>query len=403
MEIRPILSAMWRNRTGSVLIALQIALTLTIVVNSMFLAIERTQFIGRPSGIDVANIVAVTSLGFGRDYQQDTTIDADLRLLRDMPGVVAATATASIPLSGSGSSTGFRANMDDDAPTANGNYFPFDHAAAETLGVEITEGRAFRDTEIRADMDPDSERMPNQVIMTKKLADTLFPDLPSAVGQRVYNNLGESAEIVGVVKHMFGSWVHWDNLENVVWYPMRPSAPIARYLIRTEPGQRDRVLADVEPLLSAANRTRIVRNVRTLEEIAARSYEGDRAMAILLGVAISLLMTITGLGIVGLASFAVSQRTRQIGTRRAIGARKRDIVRYFLTENWLMTTIGLAAGTLLTYLVNYQLSRLFETARLDVRYLVVGVALLWLLGLVAVAGPARRAAQISPAIATRTV
>ena len=403
MEIRPILSAMWRNRTGSVLIALQIALTLTIVVNSLFLAIERTQFIGRPTGIDIDNIVTITSLGFGNDYQHDATIEEDLRLIRAQPGIVAATSTRSIPLSGSGSATGYRASMDEDAPMVNANYFLFDDHADEALGVVISEGRGFLETEIRQDQHPDSERLPGQMIITKALANKLFPDQPTAVGQRVYNNLGESAEVVGVVELMFGSWVHWDNLENVAWLPTRPNAPTTRYIVRTEPGQRDRILAELEPLLSEANRTRIVRNAQSLEEIVGRSYEGDRAMAIVLAVAIGLLLTITGLGIVGLASFSVSQRTRQIGTRRAVGARKRDIVRYFLTENWLMTTIGLAVGTLLTYLVNYQLSEMFESARLDPRFLVGGVALLWLLGFLAVAGPARRAAQISPAIATRNV
>ncbi|MEO0579384.1 MAG: FtsX-like permease family protein, partial [Pseudomonadota bacterium] len=250
---------------------------------------------------------------------------------------------------------------------------------------------------------PDSERMPPQTIITKHLADALYPDLPTAVGQRLFNNLGESSEIVGVVEHMFGSWVHWENLENVIWFPVRPDSHRTRYIIRTQPGQRDRVLNEIEPLLADANRTRIVRNARTLEEIAGRSYEQDRAMATVLSVAIVLLLTITGLGIVGLASFTVRQRTKQIGTRRAIGARKRDIVRYFLTENWLMTTLGLILGTVLTYVVNYQLSEMFETARLDVWYLLGGMAALWLLGFLAVAGPARRAAQVSPAIATRNV
>ncbi|MEM1261462.1 MAG: FtsX-like permease family protein [Pseudomonadota bacterium] len=403
MEIRPILSAMWRNRTGSVLIALQIALTLAIVVNSAFLTIERTEFIGRPSGLDEKNIVTITSTGFGSDYDHDATINADLELLRSMPGVVAATASGHIPMSGSGSATGYRASMDDGAPFENGNYFEFDEYADEALGVNIIEGRGFLPTEIRRSDDPNSERMPAQAIVTKALADKLYPDLPSAVGQRLYNNIGESAEIIGVIEQMFGSWVHWQNLEQVVWWPVRRSPPTTFYMVRTEPGLRDQVLADMEPLLSQANRTRIIRSPRTMEEIIGRSYEGDYAMATVLAIAMVLLLTITGLGIVGLASFTVRQRTKQIGTRRAIGARKRDIIRYFLTENWLMTTIGLVIGTGLTYFLNYQLSQLIDSSRLDPWYLGAGVLALWLLGFLAVAGPARRASLISPAIATRNV
>ncbi len=403
MEIRPILSAMWRNRTGSVLVAVQIALTLAIVVNSMFLAVERIQFIGRPSGIDEANIFVVSSNGFGNDYEHDATIDADLRLLREMPGVIDATATRSIPLSGSGSATGYRASMDEDAPIENGNYFFFDQGAKETLGVNILEGRGFQEGEIRPANDPNSERMPEITIITKAFADKLFPDLPSAVGQRLFNNVGESSEIVGVVEHMYGSWVQWSNLKNVAWMPVRPPGPLVRYMVRTTPGQRDTVMIKAETQLAESNRTRIVRDARSMEEIVAGSYQEDRAMATLLIIAISLLLVITGLGIVGLASFAVRQRTKQIGTRRAVGARKRDIIRYFLTENWLMTSIGLLVGTVLTFTINYQLSKLFDTARLDPSYLGLGMLALWLLGLLAVAGPARRAAQISPAIATRNV
>ncbi|MEM8984832.1 MAG: FtsX-like permease family protein [Pseudomonadota bacterium] len=403
MEIGPILSAMWRNRTGSVLVALQIALTLAIVVNSSFLAYERTEFIGRPSGIDEKNIVTITSLGFGSDYDHDATIDADLALLRSLPGVVAATASGHVPMSGSGSATGYRASMEDGAPMENGNYFEFDEQADEALGVNIIEGRGFLPTEIRRSDDPNSERMPEQAIITKALADKLYPDLSTAVGQRLFNNVGESAEIIGVVEHMFGSWVHWQNIEQVVWWPVRRSPPSTYYIIRTQPGQRDSVLTQIEPLLSASNRTRIIRNPQTLEHTIKRNYEGDSAMATVLTIAIGLLMMITGLGIVGLASFTVRQRTKQIGTRRAIGARKRDIIRYFLTENWLMTTIGLVLGTVLTYTLNFQLSQLFDTSRLDPWYLIAGMLALWLLGFLAVSGPARRASLISPAIATRNV
>ena len=298
--------------------------------------------------MDVENITTVSSLGFGSDYDHEATINADLRLLRELPGVVAATASRAIPLSGSGSATGFRSSEAEDAINVSANYFQFDDQADETLGVTFAAGRGFLPEEIRPSDAPDSDTMPPQIIITKAMADKLFPDAPSAVGLRVFNNFGESSEVVGVVERMFGSWVHWENLENVVWYPVRNGGPTVRYIIRSHPGQRDAVMTEIEPLLANANRTRIVRTVRSLEEYAQRSYRGDRAMAVVFTFAIGLLLTITGLGIVGLASFSVSQRTKQIGTRRAVGARKRDIIRYFLTENWLMTTIGLVFGTLMT-------------------------------------------------------
>lgn len=402
MEFRPILSAMWRNRTGSVLVALQVALTLAIVVNCLFMAKGRLDQINRPSGMDIENIITVQSIGFGNDYAHDATIEADLRLLRNLPGVIAATSTASIPMSGSGSATGYRTTLDEDAPRETANYYSFDEHAVEALGVTISEGRMFRDVEIRRSDDPSFDRMPPVVIVTRAYAEKLFGDEP-ALGKRVYNGIGESAEIVGIIEHMYGAWVSWSELGQVLWLPQRPDEPLSRYIVRAEPGQRDALMPVIEKALADSNRNRLVRNVHSMEEVVARSYEGERAVAVVLVVAVVLLLIVTGLGIVGLASFTVRQRTKQIGTRRAVGAKKRDIIRYFLTENWLMTTIGILLGTVLTIALNYFLAAQFDIDRLNLAYLFGGVLLLWLLGFVAVADPARRAAKISPAIATRTV
>ncbi|MEM7430696.1 MAG: FtsX-like permease family protein [Pseudomonadota bacterium] len=401
MEIRPILSAMWRNRTGSILVAIQVALTLAIVTNCMFMAKSRIDFIARPSGMDVENIITVQSLGFGLAYEHGPTIVEDLRLLRAIPGVVSASSVNSIPMSGSGSATGFRAGLEEDAPRETANYYVLDEHAVETLGVNMIEGRPFHDYEI-LDAGSSNGDMTEQVIITQAYAEKLFGD-ESAIGQRVYDGLGESGEVVGVVEHMFGAWVSWSGLSQVLWFPRRPTGPAVRYLVRAEPGQLDSLMPVIEKTLADSNRNRLVRNVRSMQDAIAGSYAGDRAIAVVLFVAVVMLFVITGLGIVGLASFAVRQRTKQIGTRRAIGARKRDIIRYFLTENWLMTTIGLTIGTFLTIGLNYFLAAQFSIERLDITYLVGGVFALWVLGFLAVAEPARRASKISPAIATRTV
>ena len=402
MEIRPILSAMWRNRTGSVLVALQVALTLAVVVNCMFLAKGRIEFIARPSGIDIENIITAQSLGFGDDYEHDATIENDLRLLRELPGVIAVTSSNGIPMSGSGSSSTYRASIEDDAPTEVANYYGVDEQAADAFGVNIIEGRGFRDVEIVRSDDPNIERMAAQTIVTKEFAEKLFGDEP-ALGKRIYNGLGESAEVIGIIEHMYGSWVSWGNLGQIAWFPERTTGERVRYIIRAEAGKRDALLPIVEKTLTDNGRNRLVRNVRTMSETVANSYANDKAVAIVLFVAVVLLLIVTGLGIVGLASFAVRQRTKQIGTRRAVGARKRDIIRYFLTENWLMTTIGIIFGTVLAVGLNYLLAAKFGVDRLNLYYVLGGIFVLWLLGFIAVAAPARRAAKISPAIATRTV
>jgi putative ABC transport system permease protein len=118
---------------------------------------------------------------------------------------------------------------------------------------------------------------------------------------------------------------------------------------------------------------------------------------------VTLLVIITALGIIGLASFTVKTRTKQIGTRRAVGARKIDIIRYFLLENWLMTSFGVVAGIGLAMLLNGALVIWFSMDMLNLFYVPMGILGLWALGLLSVLGPARRAAAIPPAVATRTV
>ena len=117
----------------------------------------------------------------------------------------------------------------------------------------------------------------------------------------------------------------------------------------------------------------------------------------------SLLLVITTLGITGLASFSVSRRTKQIGTRRALGATRGHIVRYFLVENFLITSAGLFIGVGMTIGLNMALVSTLSFPKLEFTYVLAGAAALWIVGLLAVSGPAQRASTVPPAVATRTV
>ena len=117
----------------------------------------------------------------------------------------------------------------------------------------------------------------------------------------------------------------------------------------------------------------------------------------------ALLIAVTCLGIFALATFNVSTRTKQIGTRRAVGARRGDIVRYFLVENGLITSAGILCGCALALAAGYWLSLEYALPRLDLYYLVGGVLALWGIGQLAAWQPARRAAAVCPSVATRTV
>jgi len=401
MGFRPMLSAMARSKTGPILVALQIAITLAIVINALFIIAQRIEKMNRPTGIDVDNVVIVYARGFGEDFDTERSVADDIELIKSIPGVVAATVSNHVPLSGSGSGTGLRTVPDetlDAVPTAR---YRWSEEGLDSLGVELTRGRNFLPGEIEY-MRPGDEEAPPSVLVTQELADDLFGD-EDALGKTVYWGDLEPSTVVGIIGHMHGSWVNWDKLGNVVIQPGKPLHTTNKYIIRTEPGLRDGLIPVIEQKLGESNRRRVVKSVRSLEEMAARSYRQDRGMAIILSLVIGLLVCLMVLVIAGLSSFNVTQRTRLIGTRRALGATRAAIVREFLLENWLIAASGALLGALLTVGIAWWLQVSFQLPRLDWRYLPAGIAALWVVSSLAVIEPARRAASVPPAVATRSV
>jgi putative ABC transport system permease protein len=325
----------------------------------------------------------------------------DLQILRNLPGVQAATVVNAVPLSGGGSSTSLHTEPNQKGRRGDVNYFQVDEQGVATFGVEIVEGRDL-DAAVVTKPERNSSTSPPEILLTRDAAREMFPQ-ESALGKTVYTGTNAPITIVGIIDHMHGSWPMWDKVGNVALFPVISDESYARYMVRAKPGQRDAAMKLAEEALGKVDNGRVILRTRTQEYIAASIFAEDRAMAVYLAVVIALLLGIAALGIFGLAAFNVSTRTKQIGTRRAVGARRTDILRYFLAENWLITTVGVAVGCVLALLLGYWLSTTFELPRLKLYYLVLGVAGLWIVSLVAALRPARRAAMVSPAIATRTV
>jgi putative ABC transport system permease protein len=401
MGFRPMISSLMRSRTGPILVALQIAVTLAIVINALFIISQRIEKMNRPTGIDVPNVIITDVRGFGAGFEVIDSIRNDIDLLKSIPGVVAATVSNHAPLTGSGSGTGLRTVPEETVEPVSTARYQFSEDGLDALGVELDRGRNFLPEEVHFQTIGTDLPIPS-VIITQDLADELFGD-EEALGNTVYWGDMQPSTVVGIIGHMHGSWVNWDKLGNVVIHPGKPAYTNNRYIIRTEPGMRNELMPIIEQRLGDSNRQRVVKHVRSLEELAARSYRSDRGMAIILSIVIAMLIGITVLVIVGLSSFHVAQRTKQIGTRRALGATRGDIIREFLLENWLVTTAGAVFGVVLTAVVAYWLETTFELPRLDWLYLPAGIGVLWLLSSLAVIVPARRAASVPPAVATRNV
>lgn len=403
MEIGPIWRAMMRNKTGAILIALQIAVTMAIMVNAISIMQEKDRMMSRPSGLDEHNLFSIASVGFAKDFNERVTIEEDLAALRAMPGIVNAIQSNAVPLSGSGWSMGLQTEPGAEIDgTGVGLYFVDEHGL-DTYGVNLLAGENFSASDVvwreRA-----ATEWPDKTIITRAMAEAMFPDdWASALGKTVYIADTQPITITGIVEKMQGSWPGWDGFERVMLVPTHTLFGATAYLIRTEPGMRDSVMPQVEELLADRNKDRIVRSMRSMDEIRERSYRSESSMITILTFTIVLLIAITSLGIVGLASFSVNRRTRQIGTRRALGASKLVILRYFMTENFIISLGGVLLGAALTVGLNILMIETFSLTRITWYLVPVAMLLLLAVGQIAVFGPARRASSVPPAVATRTV
>ncbi len=404
MEISPILKSLRKNPVAALLIAAQVALTLAILANVLFIVSDRIATMSMPSGIDEPNVFTFASqdIGEGRNPIDGTL--ADLDAVRAIPGVIAAATQIGIPMGQSGWQTGVTLKAEEkvEGPERLAALYMVDERMLDVYGMQLLEGRTFNAEEVIAWKTGDQPKPP-VVILNKALSQKLFPD-GSALG-RMINITGDPGEpaqqVVGVVDTIASPWPRSQNPDRVVFVPFRPSGS-TNFIVRTEPGELDRVMAAIEEALFKVDRNRIVDGIRDFKTTRARAFEGDRAMAVLLAAIALALLAVTAFGIVGQVSFWVTQRTKQIGTRRALGARRSDILRYFQLENALIVLLGIAVGCTLAMAINGALVKYLSFGALPLSWLPIGALVVLVLGQLAVLGPALRATRIAPAIATRT-
>jgi putative ABC transport system permease protein len=401
MAIGPILRAMRHNRVRVALIVIEIALTLAIVTNCVNMILNARQTMTRKSGFDDANLVQISLDNFGKDFEDAgylrNTIDADVRAIRGIPGVVNATNTYFLPWIGGGSS-GYVFKPGDHEPYQT-QLYPAGQTMFDTLGVKITEGRGFT----AADYEPVEANQPSRAyVISRALAKKIFGNV-SPVGKIVTSRDGSSPRhIVGVIDDFYNPY-GWPIGEFVLFGSRRSGDNNgASYLVRVAPGSMKSVTGVLEQRVLANNHNRVA-TIRNVSEVKDRFFQTGRLTIVAMSAVIVILVFVTALGIVGMTSLSVTERTRQIGTRRALGATRRDILTQFLTENWLITTGGLLLGIGAAYGLNFALAAQVAGAKLDWWLLAAGMILLWVAGLAATLPPALRASGLSPAIATRSV
>ena len=403
MEIGPIFRAMMRNRLGVLLIAVQIAFTMTVVVNAIYIIVQRSESMARPSGLDEPNTFHISSVGYGNNFNESVVMDEDLAMIRQLPGVVSATVTNAIPVSGSGSSSGYMVEAGRREMMVAAAIYRVDENVLDAMDLQLVAGEPFSAGQVvrRAN---NEEREATDIIMTVAMAEALFPgEAMSTAGKVIYGVDDTPLRVIGLIDQLQVPWPGSTFVEQSILQPEVVLDGSTTYLIRTEPGYRDELMLQVEERLAASPHQRILRNNQSFEYTRDESYRIDQLMTSVLKVVIATLMFITSLGIVGLAVFSINRRRKQIGTRRALGATRPDILRYFLLENVLISGVGVVLGAALTIGFNMFLVQAFNMPRIEWYYTPLGMVVLLVLGQLAVIGPARNAAHTPPALATRSV
>ncbi len=278
----------------------------------------------------------------------------------------------------------------------------------DVLGVRVVEGRYFRPEEFMV-IDPQTSRDTAPVVLvTQEFAKKMWPDAPSAVGKTLYlGNTPDSPalQVIGVVGRLQTPWAQVREAHTFsVVFPERLLQPYNYYVVRFKPGVGDAARQSVLDTLARNDPDRVTsKGLQSFAEMRASRYRGEHAVAGLLIAVTAFLLLVTASGIVGMVSLWVNLRRKQIGVRRALGATRVDIVRYFVTENLLITSLGVIAGVIAARLLNALLMRSMSLPQLPWEGLALGALALLALGLVSVMGPALRASRLSPALATRSV
>jgi putative ABC transport system permease protein len=409
MEIKPIFAALMRNRTGPILVALQVALSLAILSNALHIVNVRQAVAARPTGVtaeqDMFSLRA-QALKPGGHEEQLAMQQMEVAALRAVPGVVSVATTNQLPLSSSGNYNSMAARQEQTKQSANAAAYVTADSLVKTFGLKLVEGRDFNADDYQIVDQRTSELKPRGVIITKALGEKVWPDATSFVGKTIFYGFGgegRPATVIGVLERLQTPGAALDSGEYSTMLPARQTFNgRTQYSIRAEAGQIDRVMQDAQTAIRKVHNGQVVARTRTMLEDRTNRYKADNALSWMLITVSILLMMVTASGIVGMASLWVTQRRKQIGVRRALGARRFDILRYFVTENLMITTTGIGGGLMGALALNQLLVSKLELARLPAEYMVIGAAAFWALGILAVYGPAWRAASISPALATRS-
>ncbi|MBQ4812218.1 hypothetical protein A7985_19260 [Pseudoalteromonas luteoviolacea] len=400
-DLKPILKTLWKSKTGPILLIIQIAVAFTILINVGYMAVHKWHEINKPSGLNeerlftfMANL-PVEPDNYKAQLEQDF---ADILELSSVENVIA---TNSIPLTSWGLGLALNKTESDESYITYAGVYSMTDGFIDTLGLEVVMGRKFDHAEMLLSS-TDYTVQSSTVMVTQAVAKKISPeDWTLTVGKTIYIN-SRPYQIIGIVDELIATWPTWWGNERSVIYPVYTLTSESKFMVKAREGQLKQAMEDVQALLMRQP-GRIIDDYQTFAHTREQGYKPMvSSLAILIAVTIGLIV-ITMLGTFGQARFAILRRKRQIGTRRALGASKWQIVRYYVLENIVITTLGILFGVVCAILLNVKLMEFFDLLSVPSEYFLFGALAVLVAGQLAVIPPALGAANIPPASATRSI
>jgi predicted permease len=375
---------------------IQVALSLVLVIGAGLFLRSLAQLKSIDPTLASDRVLAATlNLSLrGYDEPRGRQFYADvLERVRAVPGVEAASLAYVLPVTAGG----MRMDVRGEAlkPAVGGmvgiDLVPVSPDFFRTVGVPVVAGRDFAPSE--------SPSAPKAVIVNETMKQKFWPT-GAAVGQEFA--IGDEVyQVVGVARDTKYRSLR-ESPRNVMYLPYAQSHQASANLLIRSAIDADRVLDGVRSAVGQVDAAMPLYNVRTLEEHVNRSMYVDRLRAELIGYLATLALTLAAIGIYGVLSFTVSERTREMGIRIALGAHPRSVVAMVVTSGVRLGIVGLGLGLLLaTWLTRRIAADLFGVTTTDPVTLAVSCGLLMVVIVAAALIPARRASRIDPMLALR--
>lgn len=384
-----------RGRTRSALVIAEVGLSLTLLIGSGLLVKSFARLMDVDPGFDPDRLLTF-SLGLPSSTDpahQLAFYQQVLQGLQALPAAKSAGAVSRLPLAGGNSSRSFNASGSANEYTADVRVSTADYFRA--MGIPLLKGRSFSESDLGSSI--------NVAIINDALARSVFPG-QDPIG-KLLTNFGPdhlTLQIVGVVGNV--RHVGLDTAPHPEIYQMLGQAqwPSMYVAIRSATSYAASLTSAAQNAVWSVNKDVPLANVRTMQEVIANSVQRRKFSMLLLTIFAAVAMMLAAIGLYGVMSYSVAQRTKEIGIRMALGARRPDVLALVVKQGMALVAIGIATGFLLALGMTRLISgMLFGITATDPLTFVGVAALLGSVAFLASYLPARRASKVEPMVALR--